>query len=69
MITWFPELTVVFALWDEAKRRIDRARTSDRGASALEWAIIAAVVGGAAVALGTVIVTKINQKKTQVEGL
>jgi hypothetical protein len=69
MTRWFPELAVVSALWVEARRRVHDARTSDRGASALEWAIIAAIVGAAAVALGVVITNKVTQKGQQVGGL
>lgn len=52
---------VVFALaWLRTRMEPLRAR-SDRGASALETAIIAAVLIGAAVAIGAIVLDKVNQ--------
>lgn len=69
MTRLFPELGIVSALWFEAKRRFHAARRSDRGASALEWAVIAAIAGGAALFLGNIILNKVTQKSNEVGGL
>jgi Flp pilus assembly pilin Flp len=65
----FPELLLVQAMLHSARRRAYDLRTREDGASALEWAIIAAVVGAAAVALGIVITQKITEKQTEIGGL
>ena len=69
MTRLIPELGIVSALWAEARRRLRDARTSEHGASALEWAVIAAIAGGAALFLGNIILTKVTQKSNEVGGL
>ncbi len=42
--------------------RIDRARASERGASAVEWVLISALLIGVAIAVGAIIMTKLTGK-------
>ncbi len=53
---------MVGVLWDILVARVDEARNSDRGASALEWAIIAAVSVVIATIIGTVIYNVVKTK-------
>lgn len=48
--------------------RIDRLRRGDlsRGASAIEWVIISAVLGALAIAVGWLIYDKVNEKANQI---
>ena len=43
------------------------ARESERGASAVEWAIISAIVVAAAVLIGAAIMNVINEKVPEIE--
>jgi hypothetical protein len=42
--------------------RIDRARSSENGASAVEWVIISALLIGVALAVGAIILRKLTGK-------
>jgi len=42
--------------------RIDRARRSERGASAVEWVLISALLIGIAIAVGAIIMNKLKGK-------
>jgi hypothetical protein len=48
--------------------RVDRLRRGDlsRGASAIEWVIISAVLGALAIAVGWIIYNKVNDKANQI---
>ncbi|WP_420538134.1 hypothetical protein [Nonomuraea pusilla] len=49
--------------------RIHRARTAPtRGASAVEWVIITAIIAGVALGLATLIKTLVEQKQGDIEG-
>jgi hypothetical protein len=54
-------------LWQILVCRIDEARRSDRGASALEWAIIAAVSIIIASIIGAVIYNVVQQKGSSLQ--
>ena len=64
-----PELTIVRVLWQYALVRRDllRAQPRDLGASALEWAIISAILVTAAVVIGGVIYRVVQNKSTTLE--
>lgn len=48
--------------------RIERARNAPtRGASAVEWAIITAIVAGAALGLATLIRTMVESKSAEIQ--
>jgi Flp pilus assembly pilin Flp len=55
-------LVMVSVLWDVLLYRVERARRSDRGASAIEWAIIAAVSVVIASIIGAVIYNVVKSK-------
>jgi Flp pilus assembly pilin Flp len=42
--------------------RMDRARRSERGASAVEWVLISALLIGIAIAVGAIIMNKLKGK-------
>ena len=46
--------------------RLDRARRSERGASAVEWVIITAVLVTICVGIGAIILNKINSKANSI---
>lgn len=47
--------------------RVHRARNApSRGASAVEWVIITAIIAGVALGLATVIKTLVEQKQTEI---
>ncbi|MCG5218299.1 hypothetical protein [Streptosporangium sp. KLBMP 9127] len=49
--------------------RIERARNApSKGASAVEWVIITAIVAGVALGLATLIKTMVEQKQTEIQG-
>lgn len=49
--------------------RIHRARTApSRGASAVEWVIITAIIAGVALGLATLIKTLVEQKSNEIQG-
>ncbi|GAA4063995.1 hypothetical protein ACIBH1_02675 [Nonomuraea sp. NPDC050663] len=49
--------------------RIHRARTApSRGASAVEWVIITAIIAGVALGLATLIKTLVEQKQSEIQG-
>ncbi len=63
-------LVIVGVLWDELQFRVRALRSSPRrdlGASALEWAIIAAVSVVIATIIGTVIYNVVKDKGDQVK--
>ncbi|WP_214408771.1 hypothetical protein [Sphaerisporangium fuscum] len=48
--------------------RIDRARNApSRGASAVEWVIITAIIAGVALGLATLIKTLVTQKQAEIQ--
>jgi hypothetical protein len=58
---WFHYLIAVLNV------RIDRARTApSRGASAVEWVIITAIIAGVALGLATLIRTLVTQKQAEI---
>lgn len=42
--------------------RIDRARTSEKGVSAVEWVLISALLAGIAIAVGAILYKKLTGK-------
>jgi hypothetical protein len=57
-------------LWDELRARVRAVRAPERrdlGASALEWAIIAAVSVVIATVLGTIIYNIVSSKSSDIE--
>ena len=46
--------------------RLDRSRRSERGASAVEWVIITAVLVTICVGIGAIILNKINSKANSI---
>ncbi|GAA3526889.1 hypothetical protein GCM10022419_002010 [Nonomuraea rosea] len=49
--------------------RVHRARTAPtRGASAVEWVIITAIIAGVALGLATLIKTLVEQKQSDLQG-
>ncbi|ETK33345.1 hypothetical protein GCM10009530_51840 [Microbispora corallina] len=58
---WFHYLVAVLHV------RIDRARNApSRGASAVEWVIITAIIAGVALGLATLIKTLVTQKESEI---
>lgn len=50
------------------RRRVDRARAApDTGASVVEWVIISALVVGIAVAVGTILLTRLRNKANSID--
>lgn len=64
-----PEIQLTRLLWRYAmaRRAALRAAPRDLGASALEWAIISAIVVTAAVVIGGVVYRVVQDKGTQLE--
>lgn len=58
---------MVSVLWDVLVGRVQEARQSDRGASAIEWAIIAAVSVVIATVIGAVIYNVVQSKGSQLK--
>ncbi|GII75498.1 hypothetical protein Sru01_04800 [Sphaerisporangium rufum] len=59
---WFEYLLAVLHV------RVHRARTApSRGASAVEWVIITAIIAGVALGLATLIKTLVTQKQGEIE--
>jgi Flp pilus assembly pilin Flp len=58
---------MVGVLWDVLIGRIQEARRSDRGASAIEWAIIAAVSVIIASVIGGIIYHVVSSKGSSLE--
>ncbi|GGP12241.1 hypothetical protein LDL08_19875 [Nonomuraea glycinis] len=59
---WIVYLRVCLAV------RIQRARTAPtRGASAIEWVIITAIIAGVALGLATLIKTVVEQKQGEIQ--
>jgi Flp pilus assembly pilin Flp len=48
------------------RSRIDRARQADRGASAVEWVVISALVVGIVIIVGGILLNALRTKATQV---
>lgn len=47
--------------------RVEQARAeTDRGASAIEWAIITALLAGIAIAVGAIIIKKVSDKANSI---
>jgi len=47
--------------------RIERARRSERGASAVEWVLISALLIGVAIAVGAIIMSKLVGKANEID--
>jgi Flp pilus assembly pilin Flp len=47
--------------------RIQRARRSERGASAVEWVLISALLIGVAIAVGAIILNKLTSKANDLD--
>lgn len=47
--------------------RIDHARRSERGASAVEWVLISALLIGVAIAVGAIIMSKLTGKANDLD--
>jgi Flp pilus assembly pilin Flp len=63
-----PVLVAVSVLLAYVHLRLEPVRRrSERGASAVEWAVIAGITVAAAIAIGTVIWTKVNDGKAMIE--
>ncbi|MFC4531460.1 hypothetical protein [Sphaerisporangium dianthi] len=59
---WFTYLIAVLHV------RLDRARNApSRGASAVEWVIITAIIAGVALGLATLIRTLVTQKQAEIQ--
>jgi Flp pilus assembly pilin Flp len=58
---------MVGVLWDVLRGRIQEAKDGDRGASALEWAIIAAVSVVIATIIGTIIYNVVQDKGSDIQ--
>jgi hypothetical protein len=58
---------MVSVLWGGLVDRIHEAREGDRGASALEWAIIAAVSVVIATIIGTIIYNVVQSKGSDIQ--
>jgi Flp pilus assembly pilin Flp len=54
-------------LWRMGMDRARTARNSEEGASALEWAIIAAILVVAATTIGAIVVNIVKDKGSQLE--
>lgn len=62
-MTWFSPATPAGYLELHARARLARAVTrSDRGASAIEWVIISAILVAISVAIGGILLAKIRTK-------
>jgi hypothetical protein len=62
-------LFVVSILWDELRHRVRQLHEPgrDRGASALEWAIIAAISVVIATIIGAVVYNVVNNKSNDIQ--
>jgi Flp pilus assembly pilin Flp len=60
-------LAFALALWATGMERARRAHSDEEGASALEWAIIAAILVVAATTIGAIIYRIVQQKGSQLE--
>ena len=62
-------LFVVSILWDELRSRVHHLQASgrDRGASALEWAIIAAITVVIASIIGAVVYNVVSNKSSDIQ--
>lgn len=59
--------TPVGWLWLDVRARLDRAaRRPERGASAIEWVIITAVLVGLAAAIGGIIFTLVQNRANEI---
>ncbi|WP_433328991.1 hypothetical protein [Spirillospora sp. CA-294931] len=61
-----PAIAYLRALLDTRLARM-KEEEHDRGASAIEWAIITAIIAGIAIAIGAVIATKIQDKANSIK--
>ena len=57
-----PTNQALFLLRVLVEGRIQRARRSEGGASAVEWVLISALLIGVAIAVGTIILKKLTDK-------
>jgi Flp pilus assembly pilin Flp len=60
-------LAYALALWQTSVDRARRAHSDDEGASALEWAIIAAILVVAATTIGAIIYNIVQDKGATLE--
>jgi Flp pilus assembly pilin Flp len=63
------QLTIVRILWRHAllRARLVRERDLDRGATALEWAIISAILVTAAVLIGGIVYNVVQTKGSELQ--
>ena len=61
-----PSNQVIFLLRVLVEGRIQRARRSEGGASAVEWVLISALLIGIAIAIGTIILKKLTDKANNI---
>ncbi|MEU0093636.1 hypothetical protein [Kribbella sp. NPDC006257] len=61
-----PTNQVVFLLRVLVEGRIQRARRSEGGASAVEWVLISALLIGVAIAVGAIILKKLTDKANNI---
>ncbi|HEY0620742.1 MAG TPA: hypothetical protein VGD15_24260 [Kribbella sp.] len=62
MTMFNPTNQALFLLRVLVEGRIQRARRSEGGASAVEWVLISALLIGVAIAVGTIILKKLTDK-------
>jgi Flp pilus assembly pilin Flp len=61
-----PTNQVIFLLRVLVEGRIQRARRSEGGASAVEWVLISALLIGVAIAVGAIILKKLTDKANNI---
>jgi Flp pilus assembly pilin Flp len=61
-----PTNQVIFLLRVLVEGRIQRARRSEGGASAVEWVLISALLIGVAIAVGAIILRKLTEKANNI---
>jgi Flp pilus assembly pilin Flp len=68
MLTMFnPTNQAVLLLKVFVEGRIQHARRSERGASAVEWVLITALLIGVAIAVGAIILTRLTAKANSID--
>jgi Flp pilus assembly pilin Flp len=68
MLTMFnPTNQAVLLLKVFVEGRIQHARASERGASAVEWVLITALLIGVAIAVGAIILTRLTAKANSID--
>jgi len=68
-MTRFSPVTPLGFLEMVLRDRLARARVADsRGASAVEWVVISAIVVGIVIAVGTILLNALRNKSNQISG-